>query len=123
MPSNSIAPSVKALDIYKDGSDWKVNLFASNGTTQIVSADIGTVEVNASSIVTFPLDLRKIGGDAAHELRIFGAGNITVRYGQTFNDDFPHSKLAVVDGEVLGQQVESIKEIGAGITRVRIAWG
>lgn len=123
MTSNSIAPSGKAVDIYKDGSDWKVALYADDGTTQIASTTIGTVGVGASAIITFPLDLRAMGGDAANELRIFGAGVIKVRHVEALNSSFPIAGLTVAEGEVPGQQFATIEAIGSGITRVRIAWG
>jgi hypothetical protein len=122
MTANSIAPSSRSLDIYKDGSDWKAALHVADGTTQITSATIGTVAVGATSIVTFPLDLRAMGGDAAHEIRCVGAGTIKVRHAKPLNASFPVAALAVVDGEVIGQQVESIVDPGA-LTRIRIAWG
>jgi hypothetical protein len=122
MTSNSIAPSGRAIDIYKDGSDWKVALHVLDGTTQITSTTIGTVAVGATSIVTFPLDLRAIGGGAAHEIRCVGAGVIKVRHTNPINKDFPIAALTVVDGEVLGQQIESIVDPGA-LSRLRIAWG
>lgn len=123
MASNSIAPSARAVDLYLDGSDWKVALFADDGTTQIADTTIGTVAVNADSIVALPLDLRAMRGDAANELRIHGAGIIQVSHTEVFSKDFPIASLTVADGEVMGQQVEKIVSIGAGITRVRIAWG
>ena len=123
MSANSIAPSGKAVDIYKDGSDWKVALYETDGTTQIASTQIGTVEVDAASIIELPLDLRAMGGDAAHELRIHGAGIIKVRHVEALNADFPVAALTVVEAEVPGQQFNTIEAIGSGITRVRIAWG
>lgn len=128
MTSTSIAPSVKTVDIYLDGSDWKVDLFADDGTTQIASAVIGTVPVDANSIVALPLDLRALGKDAAHEIRVFGAApntkyDLKVRHAEPISIDFPVALLNVVDGEVLGQQVEKIVSIGSGITRLRLAWG
>lgn len=125
MASNSVAPSKKALDLYLDGSDWKVDLFAVDGTTQITSTTIGGIEIDASSIVdlTNGISLRAIGGAAAHEIRIHGSGVLKVLHTEAVESAFPVAALTVVDGEVLGQQVERIVSIGAGITRVRIAWG
>ena len=120
--SNSAAPSQKALDLFKVGSDWTLLLYASDGTTQVVSTTIGTVEVGASSEVTLPLDLRALGGSAAHSLRIFGAGVIKVVHAHQFNTSFPVAALTVVDGEVIPEQIEKIVDI-SGSTRVRISWG
>jgi hypothetical protein len=123
MASNSIAPSGKAVELYLDGSDWKVALYADDGTTQIASVNIGAVEIDADSIVAIPLDLRAMSGDAANELRIFGAGVIKVRHVEPLNSSFPIAGLTVANGEVPGQQFATIEAIGSGITRVRIAWG
>ena len=123
MASNSIAPSGKSIDVYLDGSDWKVDLYATDLTTQVASVNIGTIAVNADSIVAIPLNLRALGGDAANELRIFGAGVIKVRHGNPMHTDFPVNALTVSEGEILGQQFETIEDIGSGITRIRIAWG
>ena len=123
MSANSIAPSGKAVDIYFDDPNWKVALYASDRTTPIASTTIGGVTVGADSIVAIPLDLRAMGGDAAHELRIFGAGVIKVRHVEALNADFPVAALTVVEAEVPGQQFNTIEAIGSGITRVRIAWG
>lgn len=123
MASNSVAPSRKTLDLYLDGADWKVDVFAEDGTTQIADATIGNVAVDASSIVAIPLDLRELGGDAAHELRIHDAGVIKVYLADPPRKDFPVSALTVVNGEIIGAQIEKIIDIGAGITRVRISWG
>lgn len=125
MSANSIAPSRRVLDIKLDGSDWKAMLYTSNGSTQITSANVGSVAVDASSIVTLPLNLRAIGGDAANELRVFAsaASTIKVRHSSPLSSAFPIAELAVSPGEVLGQEVEEIVSIGANITRVSIAWG
>lgn len=123
MASNSIAPSVKALDIYLDGTDWKVDLYAENGTTQIASTTIGSVEVDADSIVAVPLDIQAMLGAAAHEIRVHGAGVLKVRHVEAAKSSFPVAALTVVEGEVLGQQIASIVAIGSGITRLRIAVG
>jgi hypothetical protein len=123
MASNSIAPSGKAIDVYLDGTDWKVDLWSEDGNTQVASTNIGTIEVDASSVIAIPLNLRKFGGDAANELRIFGAGYVMVRYAKPMNADFPVSSLTVADGEVLGQQIETIEYVEPTITRIRIAWG
>jgi hypothetical protein len=121
--SNSVAPSRKALDIYLVGADWKVDLWSADGSTQAVSTTIGTVDVDAASIVALPLDLRALGGDAAHELRIHGGGVLKVLHTEALSSDFPVAALTVVNGEVVGEQIEKIISIGAGITRIRIAWG
>lgn len=128
MASNSIAPSRKALDLYLDGADWKVALYAPDGTTQATSTTIGTVDVSAASVVVLPLDLRAMGGDAAHELRIFltspaTSGVIKVIHTDALESSFPVAGLTVIDAEVIGQQVEKIVAIGSGIGRIRIAWG
>lgn len=123
MASNSIAPSVKALDIYLDGSDWKVDLYAEDGTTQIVSTTIGSVDVDADSIVAVPLDIVAMFGAAAHEIRVHGAGVLKVKHVEVAKSSFPVAALTVANGEVLGQQIASIVAIGAGITRLRIAVG
>lgn len=123
--SNSVAPSRKALDLYLDGSDWKVDLFAADGTTQITNTTINGIAIDASSIVDLAngIDLRALGGDAAHEIRIHGGGVLRVQHAEMFDPNFPVHALTVVNGEVLGQQIEKIISIGTGITRVRISWG
>lgn len=125
MSANSIAPSRRALDLYLDGSDWKAALFDAAGSTQIASAGasaIGDVDVASGSIVTLPLDLRALGGEPANELRIHGAGTIKLQLARPLSDAFPVSAHLVVDGEVIGAEVERIVDLGA-VTRVRIAWG
>jgi len=99
MASNSIAPSVKALDIYLDGTDWKVDLYAEDGTTQIASTTIGTVDVDADSIVAIPLDIQAMLGAAAHEIRVHGAGVIKVRHADAVKSSFPVAALTVANGE------------------------
>lgn len=124
MASNSIAPSKKALDLYLDGADWKLSLFAPDGITQIsTGAVVGRVTLGTNGVVSFPLSLRDLGGDAAHELRIFGADEIKLIHVSPASEAFPVAGLTVATGEVVAHQVESIVEIGAGITRVSIAWG
>ena len=128
MASNSIAPSVKAVDIYDDAGTWKLALYADDGTTQIANTSINGVAIGAAGAVTFsaaaPLDLRKLGGGAAHEIRVTGAGVLTVRHVAPLGGaSFPLAALTVATGEVLGQQIESIADVGTGITRLRIAWG
>jgi hypothetical protein len=123
MSSNSIAPSGRAVDIYLDGSDWKVDLYATDLSTQVASTSIGAIAVGADSVVAVPLDLRALGGDAANELRIFGAGILMVRHVKPLLASHPVAALTVANGEVIGQQIESIEDIGAGITRISIAFG
>ena len=125
MASNSIAPSVKAVDLYLDGGSWKLRLLTANGATVIGLAEttVGDVTVAIGGSVTLPLSLRALGGDAAHELRIFGGGELKVIHAQQLSGAFPCAGLTVVSGEVVAQQIESIVEIGAGITRISIAWG
>lgn len=128
MASNSIAPSVKSVDLYDDAGTWKLALYAADGATQIASTSINGVAIGAAGSVAFsagaPLDLRKLGGDAAHEIRVTGAGVLMVRHASPLGGSaFSLAALTVATGEVLGQQVESIASIGAGITRLRIAWG
>lgn len=123
--SNSIAPSKFALDLYFDGADWKLALFAADGVTAIGAAPtkVGKVDVATGGIVAIPLSLRDLGGDAANELRIFGGGEIKVIHLGRASEAFPVAGLTVAAGEVVAHQVESIVSIGAGITRVSIAWG
>jgi hypothetical protein len=123
MASNSIAPQPRALDIYLDGADWKVDLYAANGTTQIASTTVGSVAVSATSGVTMPLDLRGMGGEPANGLRIFGAGDLKLILAQPASAAFPISKHPVVAGEVVEHQIEKVFSIGAGITRISIMWG
>jgi hypothetical protein len=123
MASNSIAPSGRAFDIYFDGSDWKVDLYETDLSTQIASTTIGSVAIGAAGVVAFPLDLQALASEAAHELRIFGAGILMVRHVKPLLSSHPVAALTVADGEVLGQQVSSIEGIGLGITRIRIAFG
>ena len=123
MAANSIAPSKKALDLYLDGADWKLSLYTVDGATQIGAATVGKVTVAAGGIVAIPLSLRDLGADAAHELRIFGAGTIKVIHVGQLSDAFPCAELTVATGEVINQQIEQIVAISAGITRVSIAWG
>lgn len=117
--------SARALDIYLDGSDWKVALYAADRTTQIASTTIGTVSVNGSSIVTLPLDLEAMGGSPASELRIHAtaASTIKVRHAKPANADFPVAELSVIDGEIIAQRITDIEAIAANITRISIAWG
>lgn len=122
--SNSIAPSKFALDLYLDGSDWKLRLFAANGVTQIgTGAVVGKITLGTNGVVSFPLSLRDLGGDAANELRIFGGGEIKVIHLGRASETFPVAGLTVAAGEVVAHQVEQIVSIGVGITRVSIAWG
>lgn len=125
MASNSIAPSQRGVDLYPDGPDWKLSLYALDGTTQVASVKVGEVDVGAAGEVdlTNGLDLRALGGEAAHELVIEGAGEITVILTDPLSPDFPAWKRKVANGDALGMQVEKILVIGAGITRVQILWG
>lgn len=128
MASNSIAPSVKCVDLYDDAGTWKLALYAADGTTQIANTSINGVAIGAAGVVTFsaaePLNLRALGGDAAHEIRVTGAGVLLVRHVSPLGGSaFQLAALTVATGEVLGQQIDGIASIGAGITRLRIAWG
>lgn len=123
MASNSNAPSRFALDIYLDSSAWKLALYAPDGTTQAESTTIGRVAVDVGGVIAIPLSLRDLGGDAAHELRVFGAGELRVKHVGRASESYPIAALTVASGEVLGQQIEEIVSIGVGITRVSIAWG
>jgi hypothetical protein len=122
MASNSIAPHVCTVDLYLDGSDWKLDLYETDGVTQ-VNADVGAVEVSSSAVVALPLDLRALGGDAANELRVHGPGVIYVRPTRPLSSAFPVSACTVVAGETMGMQVEEIVDIDAAVLRVRISWG
>lgn len=122
MASNSIAPSQRTVDMYLDGAAWKLALFEADGLTQITNGTVGSVEV-AGSAVMFPLDLEKLGGEPAHELRVFGPGTITILPKQPLSSAFPASVHTVVAGEVLGVQVQQILTLDAALVRVRIAWG
>jgi hypothetical protein len=125
MGANSIAPSPKALDLYLDGSDWKLDIWTADGATQIAAVtatQVGEVAVAVGGIVTIPLDLRALGGDAAKELRVFGAGSAKVHLSSALSSAFPVSSHTVVAGEVIAEQVEKIVSI-TGLTRIRIAWG
>lgn len=122
MSANSIAPSQRTVDMYLDGSDWKLALFEADGLTQITDGTVGSVEV-AGSAVTFPLDLEALGGEPAHELRVFGSGTITILPTQPLSSAFPASVHTVVAGEVLGIQIQQILTLDAAVARVRIAWG
>ncbi len=120
MNSNSIAPSRKSVDLYLDGSDWKLDLYDVDNNA-ITNATIGNVTVT-SGVVALPLSLRDLGGDASHELRIHGDGTIKIRTSEALSSEFPIAGLTVKNGEVIGQQVEIIESI-SGCTRIRIAWG
>lgn len=122
MAANSIAPSARGLDIYLDGADWKLDLWSADGATQINGGTVGTVEVATGGIVALPLDLRGLGGDAAHELRMHGAGSVKVRYSDPASSDSPVSSKTVVNGETIGAQIESIVSV-TGVTRIGISWG
>lgn len=122
MAENSIAPSRRAVDLYLDGADWKLALHVADGTTQIGTALVGSVQVT-SSIVALPLDLRGLGGgEPANELRFHTAGTVKLQLSRPLSDAFPVSAHAVVDGEVIGAEVERIVDLGT-VTRARIAWG
>lgn len=105
-----------------DGSDWTLKLFPSDGSTPIDTGTVGTVGVTTGGVVALPLDLRALGGEPAHELRVHGAGTLKIIPAQPLSAAFPVSEVTVAAGEVLGIQIEKIISI-TGCTAIRIAWG
>lgn len=125
MTSNSIAPSSRTIEIYKSGSDWKVDLFEPDGTTPIGTTTIGTVAITAGVILA-PIDLRALsGGHAANGLRIKASADsfIKVVHVAPLLSTCPIVRMAVSDGEYVSEQIQTLFAIEANVTRVSISYG
>ena len=114
--------AITALDIKLDGGVWVVQL-KSLADAAIASVNIGTVAVSGAGAVAIPLDLVALGGSFATEIRVFGAGVLSLIHAEPANADFPVADLEVEDAEVIAQSIAKIHAIGAGITRLAISWG